>query len=73
MTAQLKQIFPDAQLKLSNLREHLVVAGQARSIAQTTRIMETMQAYTGHLREMMEDVLDRFDPPEAAADRSRLP
>ncbi len=45
MEARLRQLFPDAKLRLAQLREHLVVEGQARSNSQTTRIIETLEAY----------------------------
>jgi pilus assembly protein CpaC len=47
LEAQLKQLFPDAQLRLAQLREHVVVEGEARSIAQVARIQETITAYIG--------------------------
>jgi len=43
--AQLMQIFPEARLRLGQIREHLVVEGEARSISEVTQIMETLQAY----------------------------
>ena len=45
LRAQLKQIFPDAYLQLAQIREHLVVEGQARSPAQVTQILQTIDAY----------------------------
>ncbi len=45
LRAQLKQIFPDAFLKLGQLREHLVVEGQARTPEQVTQIIKTLEAY----------------------------
>lgn len=43
--AQLKQLYPDALIKLGQLREHIVVEGQARSSFQVNRIIETLRAY----------------------------
>lgn len=45
LRAQLKQVFPDALLRLGQIREHLVVEGQARSAAQVAQILGTIQAY----------------------------
>jgi pilus assembly protein CpaC len=45
LKAQLKQAFPDAVLNLVQIREHLVVEGQARTNEQVTRIIETIQAF----------------------------
>src|SRR5437870_6999551 len=45
LEAQLKQLFPDAQLRLAQLREHIVVEGEARSTAQAASIYETVVEY----------------------------
>ena len=45
VTAQLKQIFPDALIKLHQLREHVVVEGQARSPEQVQQILNTITSY----------------------------
>ena len=45
LRAELKQIFPDTHLKLAQLREHLVVEGEARSPAQVAQIIGTIEAY----------------------------
>src|SRR5262249_17615603 len=45
LRGQLHQIFPDASLKLAQLRDHIVVEGQARDTAQVARILETIRAY----------------------------
>ena len=37
LRAQLRQIFPDAMIKVAQLREHLIIEGQARSIVQMTK------------------------------------
>jgi pilus assembly protein CpaC len=42
---QLTCMFPDARLKLSQLREHVIVEGQARDTAQVARILEIIRAY----------------------------
>ena len=45
VTAQLKQIFPDALIQLRQLREHVIVEGQARSPLQVQQILDTITAY----------------------------
>ncbi len=42
--AQLRQMFPDATLRLGQVREKLVVEGQARDAAQVSRIIATLEA-----------------------------
>jgi pilus assembly protein CpaC len=45
LSAQLRQFFPDAEIRLAQLREHLVAEGEARSPAQTDSILRTLEAY----------------------------
>jgi hypothetical protein len=45
LEAQLRQIFPDVQLRLFQLREHLVVEGQVRSIRQADQVLRTIELY----------------------------
>jgi pilus assembly protein CpaC len=45
LRGQLHCIFPDASLRLAQIRDHIVVEGEARDTAQVTRIMETIRAY----------------------------
>jgi len=45
LSAQLRQTFPDATLRLSQLREHVVVEGQARDSRQVSQILATIEAY----------------------------
>jgi pilus assembly protein CpaC len=45
LRGQLQCVFPDATLKLAQIRDHLVVEGQARDSAQVARILETIRAY----------------------------
>jgi pilus assembly protein CpaC len=42
---KLRAMFPDASIKLSQLRDHIVVEGEARDQAQITRIIQTINAY----------------------------
>ena len=57
LRGQLHCLFPDASLKLTQVRDHVVVEGQARDSAQVARIIETVKAYlvsvqTGQLRQV---------------------
>lgn len=45
LTSQLKAAFPDALIKLSMVRDHVVVEGQARDSMQVARIIDTLRAY----------------------------
>jgi pilus assembly protein CpaC len=45
LNAQLKQIFPDLQLRLFQLRDHLVVEGQVRSIRQADQVLSTLELF----------------------------
>jgi pilus assembly protein CpaC len=45
LRARLHCLFPDASLQLSQLRDQVVVEGQARDTAQVARIVETIRAY----------------------------
>ena len=42
---QLGQVFPDAQLRLAQLREQLIVEGQARNATRMCQIVETLEGY----------------------------
>lgn len=45
LRAQLRQVFPDAHLRLAQIREHLIIEGQARTTDQVARIVQMIQAY----------------------------
>ncbi|HKB06365.1 MAG TPA: pilus assembly protein N-terminal domain-containing protein, partial [Gemmataceae bacterium] len=42
---QLNCLFPDASVKLTQVRDHVAVEGQARDTVQVNRILETVRAY----------------------------
>jgi pilus assembly protein CpaC len=42
---QLRAAFADASIKISQFRDHLVVEGEARDIAQVSRILDMVRAY----------------------------
>lgn len=43
--AQLMQIFPDTYLRLGQMREHVVIEGQARNAGQVAQIVTTLRNY----------------------------
>ncbi|MEK6233711.1 MAG: pilus assembly protein N-terminal domain-containing protein [Planctomycetales bacterium] len=45
LRTQLKSLFPSARLRLSQIREHVVVEGQARDSAQVAQILESITHY----------------------------
>jgi hypothetical protein len=45
LRAQLRQVVPDASLQLGQIREHVVVEGEARSTEQACRIVKTVENY----------------------------
>jgi pilus assembly protein CpaC len=45
LQGRLRSIYPDASVKLAQLRDHVVVEGEARDNAQIRRIIETIGAY----------------------------
>ncbi len=45
LEAQLRESFPDTNLKLSQLRDHVVVEGQARDTRQVAQVLATMRAF----------------------------
>jgi pilus assembly protein CpaC len=54
LNLQLHTLFPDASLRVTQLREHLIVEGQARTTAQVARIMETVRNYVASLERTSE-------------------
>jgi pilus assembly protein CpaC len=45
LQGRLRAFFPDASVKLAQLRDHIVVEGEARDNAQVARIIETVDSY----------------------------
>jgi pilus assembly protein CpaC len=45
LRARLKCLFPDAALRVTQIRDQLAVEGEARDTAQAARILETIRAY----------------------------
>lgn len=50
LSAKLESAFPEAELELGHLREHVFVKGQARDSRQVTQILATIQAYLNSLQ-----------------------
>ena len=44
MQAQLARLFPDAEIRITQIREHLIIEGQARSESQIQKIEEAVRA-----------------------------
>lgn len=64
LRAQLRQLFPSARLRLAQLRQHVVVEGQARSPAQVTQII---QAIEGFLASVQDGGSSVTSPPNTAS------
>jgi pilus assembly protein CpaC len=45
LRARLRQAFPDTFLRVAQMREHLVIEGEARTTAQVSDILKTAEAY----------------------------
>ncbi len=50
LRGQLQCIFPDAHIRLGQIRDHIVVEGEARDNFQVARIIQTIQAYLLSIR-----------------------
>jgi len=75
LSAKLKQVFPDAFIKLGQIREHLVVEGQARSDAQIEQILSTIQHYLDSAQPARRETSSedpRRDPSAEAPDPSAI-
>jgi pilus assembly protein CpaC len=49
LNAQLRRRFPDAEIRLSQLRGHVLIEGQARNISQVTTIEQMVRAHIDSL------------------------
>jgi Flp pilus assembly secretin CpaC len=61
LRGQLKQLFPDATLRLSQIRDHIVVEGQARDPEQHDQILRTIRAYLRSIQESQKTVQERAE------------
>ena len=48
--SHLRQVFPTAHIELKQLREHVIVEGEARSVQQVTQIIDVLTAYLNSLQ-----------------------
>lgn len=51
---RLKKLFPDAKLSLSQLHDHIVIEGQARSTQQANQILSVVRAYLSSVQVLVE-------------------
>lgn len=51
---RLKKLFPDANLSLSQLHDHIVIEGQARSTQQANQILSVVRAYLSSVQVLVE-------------------
>ncbi|MGO8903661.1 MAG: type II and III secretion system protein family protein [Isosphaeraceae bacterium] len=70
LQGRLRAFFPDASIKLGQLRDHIVVEGEARDNAQVARIIETVTSYlqsvqVGQQRQVMSQQGRGFSLPSA--------
>jgi pilus assembly protein CpaC len=75
LRGQLKCIFPDALIRLGQIRDHIVVEGEARDNFQIARIIQTIQAYLLSIRgiEVQASTGNLGAPPPPAAARQAQP
>ncbi len=64
LSAQLKQVFPNAMIQLQSLREHVVVAGQARSTEQVFQILATVTGYLNSVQTSKSQSSRRGNAPQ---------
>jgi pilus assembly protein CpaC len=69
LRAQLKQMFPDADVRLAQIGANIVVEGQARSPGQVSTIIQTVQAHIDAqpgLKGSRGSQISTIPPPESA-------
>lgn len=66
LRAQLKAVYPEAHLRLTQIREHVVVEGQARDTGQVTRILTTVRAY-------LQSMAAKIEQPQATGGGDAAP
>ncbi len=52
--ARLRKLFPDAKVEVSQLHDHIVVEGQARSTQQANQILSVVRAYLSSVQVLVE-------------------
>ncbi|MFP6573748.1 MAG: pilus assembly protein N-terminal domain-containing protein [Pirellulaceae bacterium] len=79
LQVRLQQLFPDASIRLSQLREHIIVEGQARSADQIESILAVLRAYLTSAQADMggrgatAGTANRGNPPPAEEKDANLP
>ncbi|MDB5350330.1 MAG: pulD [Planctomycetota bacterium] len=75
LRGQLRAMFPDAGLKLAQLREKIVVEGQARDAAQVSRIVDAIESYVRSIQrvQVANQVGDAREPLQVDAVEPNLP
>jgi pilus assembly protein CpaC len=75
LRGQLKCMFPDATIRLGQIRDHIVVEGEARDNFQIARILQTIQAYVLSIRgvEVMQSTNLSATPVQPSAKPARPP
>src|SRR5579883_224154 len=75
LRAQLKCMFPDATIRLGQIRDHIVVEGEARDNFQIARIIQTLQAYVLSIRgvEVQQSTGNLGAPPPAGPRAAQPP
>jgi pilus assembly protein CpaC len=74
LRARLVQAFPDARLRFGQLKDHVIVEGQARSPQQVAQILSTIDAYltsftTAQISGAERTTTFQTNPPPVADDR----
>jgi pilus assembly protein CpaC len=70
LRGQLNCTFPDASLKLAQIRDHIVVEGQARDSAQVAQIIKTIEAYLASVEDIQKT---RFTAGQQRSRERRIP
>jgi pilus assembly protein CpaC len=73
LNAQMKQIYPDLHLRLFQLREHVVVEGQVRSIRQADQVLNTIELVLQSLQVPTSAQTRDSDSPQRGRADSLLP
>jgi len=75
LEAQLRESFPDTNLKLSQLRDHVVVEGQARDTRQVAQVLAMMRAFLDSIQtgKSVEAETDMLPDSRGASQSPNLP
>ena len=75
-SAYLRQAFPNALIELKQIREHVILSGQARSVVQVSQIAQTLQAFLASAqveRQVQQTNSNRPEQPGQAQPRDERP